>query len=72
MAGPRPTPSGRAVPAADYPAHHHFLVEHDDAGNDETADATSPRPLNPAGSANTAWTGRKYLANLEIPRRKRN
>ncbi|MEV6587331.1 sugar phosphate isomerase/epimerase family protein [Streptomyces acidicola] len=54
------------------PAHHHFLVEHDDAGNDETADATSPRPLNPAGSANTAWTGRKYLANLEIPRRKRN
>jgi sugar phosphate isomerase/epimerase len=45
---------------------HHYFVEHDDAGNDETIDATSPRPRNPAGSANTAWTGRKYLANLEL------
>jgi sugar phosphate isomerase/epimerase len=53
------------------PKDHHFLVEHDDAGTDETADATSPRPRNPAGSANTAWTGRKYLANLELPRRRR-
>jgi sugar phosphate isomerase/epimerase len=53
------------------PDDHHFLVEHDDAGNDETLDATSPRPRNPAGSANTAWTGRKYLANVQIPRRRR-
>jgi sugar phosphate isomerase/epimerase len=53
------------------PKDHHFFVEHDDAPADETADATSPRPRNPAGSANTAWTGRKYLANLEIPRRRR-
>jgi sugar phosphate isomerase/epimerase len=53
------------------PRRHHYFVEHDDAGDDETADATSPRPRNPAGSANTAWTGRKYLANLEIPRRRR-
>lgn len=53
------------------PKDHHYFVEHDDAGTDETVDATSPRPRNPAGSANTAWTGRKYLANLEIPRRRR-
>jgi sugar phosphate isomerase/epimerase len=53
------------------PGRHYFFVEHDDAGDDETPDATSPRPRNPAGSANTAWTGRKYLANLEIPRRRR-
>jgi sugar phosphate isomerase/epimerase len=53
------------------PKDHHFFVEHDDAGTDETVDATSPRPRNPAGSANTAWTGRKYLANLEILRRGR-
>jgi sugar phosphate isomerase/epimerase len=52
------------------PNDHHFFVEHDDAGTDETADATSPRPRNPAGSANTAWTGRKYLANLDIPGRR--
>jgi len=53
------------------PDRHHFFVEHDDAGNDETLDADAPRPRNPAGSANTAWTGRKYLANLELPRRSR-
>jgi sugar phosphate isomerase/epimerase len=52
------------------PDDHCFFVEHDDAGVDETVDATSPRPRNPAGSANTAWTSRKYLANLEIPRRR--
>jgi sugar phosphate isomerase/epimerase len=52
------------------PGNHHYFVEHDDAGSDETLDATSPRPRNPAGSANTAWTGRKYLANLELPRRR--
>jgi sugar phosphate isomerase/epimerase len=51
------------------PRSHHYLVEHDDAGSDETIDATSPRPRNPAGSANTAWTGRKYLAELELRRR---
>jgi hypothetical protein len=53
------------------PRDHHYLVEHDDAGADETLDASSPRPCNPAGSANTAWTGRKYLANLDIPSRRR-
>jgi sugar phosphate isomerase/epimerase len=52
------------------PGDHHYFVEHDDAPQDETADATSPRPRNPAGSANTAWTSRKYLADLDIPRRR--
>jgi hypothetical protein len=46
-------------------------VEHDDAPDDETPTATSPRPRNPAGSANTAWTSRKYLANLAIKGRGR-
>ena len=54
------------------PDHHIFHVEHDDAGADETADAAAPRPANPAGSANTAWTSRKYLAELEIGRRGRH
>jgi sugar phosphate isomerase/epimerase len=53
------------------PDDHYFFVEHDDAGNDETVDANSPRPRNPAGSANTAWTSQKYLANLEVPGRRR-
>ena len=48
------------------PRDHYYFVEHDDAGSDETTNSTSPRPRNPAGSANTAWTSRKYLANLEI------
>lgn len=48
---------------------HHYFVEHDDAPQDETPDATSPRPRNPAGSANTSWVSRKYLANLDVPRR---
>jgi sugar phosphate isomerase/epimerase len=52
------------------PGRHWYFVEHDDAGADETPDASSPRPRNPAGSANTAWTSRKYLANLEIRRRR--
>ena len=50
------------------PERHVFHVEHDDAPDDETLDAAAPRPRNPAGSANTAWTSRKYLANLEIRR----
>lgn len=50
------------------PRDHHYFVEHDDAPQDETLDATSPRPRNPAGSANTAWTSRKYLAELEVAR----
>jgi sugar phosphate isomerase/epimerase len=50
---------------------HHYFVEHDDAGQDETPTSTSPRPRNPAGSANTAWTSRKYLAALEVRRRRR-
>jgi sugar phosphate isomerase/epimerase len=53
------------------PRDHYYIVEHDDAGSDETADASAPRPRNPAGSANTAWTSRKYLANLELPKRGR-
>jgi sugar phosphate isomerase/epimerase len=52
-----------------HPRDHVFHVEHDDAPTDETIDETSPRPRNPAGSANTAWVSRKYLAELEIPRR---
>jgi sugar phosphate isomerase/epimerase len=52
------------------PDDHWFFVEHDDAPADETVDATSPRPRNPAGSANTAWSSRKYLANLEVRRRR--
>jgi hypothetical protein len=56
------------------PADH---VEHDD----ETASlppgtpAGTPlpvKPRNPAGSANTAWTSRKYLVDLEIPGRHRH
>jgi sugar phosphate isomerase/epimerase len=48
------------------PRDHVYHVEHDDAPQDETADGNAPRPRNPAGSANTAWTSRKHLANLEI------
>ena len=51
------------------PGRHIFHVEHDDAGSDETLDANAPRPRNPAGSANTAWTSRRYLAELDIPGR---
>ena len=44
---------------------HHYLIEHDDAGADETLDATSPRPRNPparrtppgpAASTSPTWT----------------
>jgi hypothetical protein len=56
----------RIFSAAQGPEDHRYFVQHDDAGNDETA----PRPRNPAGSANTAWTSRKNLANLEVPRRR--
>jgi len=49
---------------------HHYFVEHDDAPDDETASGTAPRPRNPAGSANTSWTSRKYLAELEVRRRR--
>jgi len=52
------------------PRDHIYHVEHDDAGADETVDPAAPRPRNPAGSANTSWTSRKYLAELEIPRRR--
>jgi sugar phosphate isomerase/epimerase len=51
---------------------HHYFVEHDDAGQDETADGAAPRPRNPAGSANTSWVSRKYLANLDVRRRGRD
>jgi sugar phosphate isomerase/epimerase len=56
------------------PRDHVYHVEHDDAPDDETASVPpgtplSPRPRNPAGSANTSWVSRKYLAELEIPRR---
>lgn len=61
----------RIFSALDNTNRHHFLAEHDDAVDDETPDATSPRPLNPAGSANTAWTSRKYLSELRVPRRRR-
>jgi sugar phosphate isomerase/epimerase len=61
----------RIFSALKNPGRHWYFVEHDDAGDDETPDPSSPRPRNPAGSANTAWTSRKYLANLEIRRRRR-
>jgi sugar phosphate isomerase/epimerase len=48
---------------------HHYFVEHDDAGADETPMGSSPRPRNPAGSANTSWTSRKYLSALDVRRR---
>ena len=51
---------------------HHYFVEHDDAPDDETPTEASPRPRNPAGSANTAWTSRMYLAELEVRRRGRD
>jgi sugar phosphate isomerase/epimerase len=50
--------------------NHHYFVEHDDAPDDETASSTAPRPRNPAGSANTSWTSRKYLAELKVPKRR--
>jgi len=49
---------------------HHYFVEHDDAPDDETANSAAPRPLNPAGSANTSWTSRKYLAELKVRKRR--
>jgi sugar phosphate isomerase/epimerase len=49
---------------------HHYFVEHDDAPDDETPTGASPRPRNPAGSANTAWTSHKHLAGLEVRRRR--
>lgn len=52
------------------PRDHVYHVEHDDAGTDETLDSAASRPRNPAGSANTAWTIRKHLAELEISRRR--
>jgi sugar phosphate isomerase/epimerase len=55
------------------PREHHYFVEHDDAPDDETTGGggvpLGHRPRNPAGSANTAWTSRKYLANLAVSRR---
>ena len=51
-------------------SNHHYFVEHDDAPDDETAGSTAPRPRNPAGSANTSWTSRKYLAELKVPKRR--
>jgi sugar phosphate isomerase/epimerase len=53
------------------PSRHHYFVEHDDAPDDETANDAAPRPRNPAGSANTAWTSRKYLGELQIGKRRR-
>ncbi len=53
------------------PDDHVYHVEHDDAPDDETAGGSAPRPRNPAGSANTSWVSRKYLAELEIPLRHR-
>jgi sugar phosphate isomerase/epimerase len=50
--------------------HHHYFVEHDDAPDDETPEESSPKPRNPAGSANTSWVSRKYLANLDVPGRR--
>jgi len=47
-------------------ADHVYFIEHDDAGRDETVDDNAPQPPNPAGSANTVWTGRKYLSSLEV------
>jgi sugar phosphate isomerase/epimerase len=51
---------------------HHYFVEHDDAPEDETNDVQGQplvrRPRNPAGSANTSWVSRKYLANLDVRR----
>nr|KEP24745.1 hypothetical protein DA06_00065 [Georgenia sp. SUBG003] len=38
---------------------HRYFIEHDDAG---AADR------NPAGSPNTVWTGRKFLAELDVRR----
>ena len=64
----------RIFAAARHLDDHHYFVEHDDAPEDETAGVPpgsplSQRPRNPAGSANTAWVSRKYLANLDVRRR---
>jgi sugar phosphate isomerase/epimerase len=52
----------RTFSALDDLRDHTYFVEHDDAGNPS---------LNPAGSPNTVWTGRKYLSELKVERRRR-
>lgn len=48
------------------PRAHRFIVEQDDAPFSTERAARSERQLNPAGSANTAWRGRRFLAELEL------
>lgn len=43
--------------ALDNLSDHHYFVEHDDAGDADR---------NPAGSANTVWTGSKFLSEFQF------
>ncbi len=49
--------------ALDNPAKHLFFIEHDDAGR-TVPEEGFPKAANPAGAANTIWTGRKFMAGL--------
>ena len=48
------------------PSQHVYLIERDDAGNDEMDEDSSVRPTNPAGSANTIWMSYQYLTHLDF------
>ena len=56
----------RILSALENRSDHVYFIEHDDAGRDETVDENAPKPANPAGSANTVWTGCKYLSGLTV------
>ncbi|WP_136683830.1 sugar phosphate isomerase/epimerase family protein [Falsirhodobacter xinxiangensis] len=47
----------------DDPSQHLFFIEHDDAGR-TVPEEGFPKAANPAGAANTIWTGRKHIAGL--------
>ncbi|WP_198143109.1 sugar phosphate isomerase/epimerase [Paracoccus sp. 228] len=49
--------------ALDDPSQHLFFIEHDDAGR-TVPEEGFPKAANPAGAANTIWTGRKHIAGL--------
>lgn len=48
----------------DNPSQHLFLIEHDDAGATTPPEGMDREAANPAGPANTIWSGRKHLAGL--------
>ena len=47
-------------------SQHIYMIERDDAGNDEMDEGSLARPTNPAGSANTVWVSYQYLTTLDF------